>query len=446
MLLSKALAFGDTPTGQAWCLKALHPSDAVVTSSGIPDLTSVPSVVQNFSQTYNLMNPLAGQNDGNWDADVFFYPHPVFLGAVRTVDAAGTVAWSPILNAQINGATAAEKCATFATLCERYRLTYLGVTGYQNSSALSNQGLCAVAQYMDTPGYVSLPSTVPGMLGWLHEVWVTGPRTFTQLQTMPNAFLGAAREGMYAPFRMSETSQDWQVPGDLVVHENNQNSAGFVQDHVLPVSAPAPNYPYALSGSYYTAAGVLNQGVRTFRRSDTGMIHVSLQALSADASMMFYIRNGWETQILPGSTLTGFAQSSPVSDPRALASYFAISRELKDAYPAEYNDLGTLMKTIRDAASEVLPIIGKFSGMPILGSAAGKLVGSIGTGERRRKAKPGETVLPHSDGKSASRLNREKQALLNPAPPNWRMAERHMRQNAAPKGKSKRGQKGSRRR
>jgi len=62
--------------------------------------------------------------------------------------------------------------------------------------------------------------------------------------------------------------------------------------------------------------------------------------------------------------MTTFAKLSPVYDPLALQGYFAISREMRDAYPEEYNTFGALLGTIANAAATALPTI-----LPMLGKA-----------------------------------------------------------------------------
>lgn len=47
-----------------------------------------------------------------------------------------------------------------------------------------------------------------------------------------------------------------------------------------------------------------------------------------------------------------------------MATYFRISRELKDGYPADYNDLGKILDVIKGAAKFVLPIASNF--LPML--------------------------------------------------------------------------------
>lgn len=102
-------------------------------------------------------------------------------------------------------------------------MAYLGVTGYHNASAVSNNGLVAVAQYMETPAYIS-QTGLAGYVTRQWEWWPDGPRTFEQLQNMPNAYAGPARDGVYCPYRLSETSQDWCSASDPVVHMPNQPS------------------------------------------------------------------------------------------------------------------------------------------------------------------------------------------------------------------------------
>lgn len=104
VIAARQIPLGTTEQGKDWCLKALHPADPLTVANGIPDMSSVPSVFQNFSCSYTVMNPLPG-SPGNWDFGVFYYAHPYLIGALRTVDSAGAVVWSPIVNPHIPGET-----------------------------------------------------------------------------------------------------------------------------------------------------------------------------------------------------------------------------------------------------------------------------------------------------------------------------------------------------
>jgi len=75
---------------------------------------------------------------------------------------------------------------------------------------------------------------------------------------------------------------------------------------------------------------------------------------------------------------------SPLYDPVALAAYHRINRELKDAYPVDFNDLGKLWDVIKSAAKVVLPVIGSLG--PV-GAAVSTVGGSAIAGvEAIRKA------------------------------------------------------------
>lgn len=228
LIASKGLPLGTTESGRAWCLKALHPADSVSVVDGIPDEDSYPVVVQLYNQQYTVLNP-EPTSAGNWDVDVWLFAHPYIFAAVRTVSATGVTAWSTVLNNALAGTTVHDKRAALSAICERYRLSHLGVTAYLDSSAVSNNGMVACAQYMETPSYVSMVSpalataAVSGMADYasrLIETWVDPPRTYSQLQQSLNPYMGAAREGMYVPYKLSQTSQQWQNASDLVVHAN----------------------------------------------------------------------------------------------------------------------------------------------------------------------------------------------------------------------------------
>lgn len=359
LILARNIPMGSTETGRVWCLKALHPADSTIPFSGIPDPDSMPVVMQNYQQTVTCLNPTPSAS-GNWDLDVFFFPHPYLMGAVHTIDSAGVHQWTPILNNQISGASVSEKRASFTNTVERYRLGYLGITGYHDASALSNNGQLSAAQFTMSPSYTAIIS--PAMTGnteyvtRLVELWNDAPRTFEQLQSSPNAYFGAARDGVYVPFRLTETSQDWQSGSDTVLTANYEWSKlmnGYAY-HAIPNGVLARGFPYGLTAPMNNPA---SWGDLVHRRSDCGVVQISMRQLAQAASFTFYVRAGWEYQVQPGTQYVSFAKTSPQYDQEALTAYFLVSRELKDAYPASYNDLGSILSTIGSIAASILPAV-----------------------------------------------------------------------------------------
>lgn len=136
---------------------------------------------------------------------------------------------------------------------------------------------------------------------------------------MPNCYTGPAREGVYVPFRLSETSQDWQSASDLVIHCPFLGTASPAQamGFSFPTSSGGLMFPYGLDLPWFNGTS-LNGAQPVNKRSDTNMVHIAFRQLAKDASLMFHYRSGWEYQVLPGTTLVSFARSSPQYDPLAI--------------------------------------------------------------------------------------------------------------------------------
>lgn len=384
-------------------------------------------------QSINLINPTPTAV-GNWSLDVWCFAHPYIFGAVRTVDAANVVNWSPILNRQVDGATLQQKQIHFTHMVERYRLSYMGVTAYHDASAVDNNGLLACAQFMETNTYVSQNGVVSSQQApcftRVAEVWPDVPRTFEQLQQLPNAYLGPARDGCYAPYRLSRTCQTWQSGSDAVTHVSNalgKNLDGYSWT-AIPDTPAAPDYPYGLVGPSKAGTELVH------KRADDGVIHISIRNIAANASFTLYIRSGWEYQVLPGTTLAPFAKVSPMYDPTALTTYYRISRELKDAYPASYNDLGKLLGIIGNVAKNVIGTLFPAARIPLMAASAARgLLASRTSGQTPRGTGLGVTS-PTPETLSAADKERLAQKYRAARPPKSAPGKRPQKG----KGKTKR--------
>jgi hypothetical protein len=152
--------------------------------------------------------------------------------------------------------------------------------------------------------------------------------------------------------------------------------------------------------------------------------HLSARNLSNQTSFTFHFRIGIEIQLDPSSTLTPQLKLSPPFDPKALDVYFAIARELKDAYPADYNDAGKLWGAIKEALMVIAPpllaaIPGGQALVPLVGPAlegATTVGAAIRAKRRKRKAKQRQAVytgalwagVPEMPDDKALRLAAEK--------------------------------------
>jgi len=103
--------------------------------------------------------------------------------------------------------------------------------------------------------------------------------------------------------------------------------------------------------------------------------------------MSIYVRCGFEIQVPAGSLYSPQLKMSPPHDAVAIENYFQIARQLKDAYPADYNDLGKIWDVISGAAKAVAPFL---SAIPVAGPAlAAGLPLVAGAGDAVRRALSG---------------------------------------------------------
>jgi hypothetical protein len=420
-----SIPLGSSETGSAWALKALHPSDPGLPSSGWPDRSSVPSTILNFQMTRKLSPPSSATG---WSADVTILPDPVCFATVAYRNNDMSNQYASFNNSQLGADTSivgADYTTCLGKLLDSasaWRIAYMGVTVYQDGPDLANQGSVVAAQYPMHPvlcnpvGHFTPSSvthagaknvaTYDGPYFGRHGIsydFETGMPEFGQLQAMPNAYFGESKNGVYMPLRLTEDAMRWRGPNDVchllphtleafsVNHYTAQTKSSshstLVQNYFTPCGTFAlredgsgKQFPYwNLTTAYMDTnpdavtsddfSGVIAGDIVAAPLS-THFGAMCFQNISGSANLVFYFRMGIEIQTWPGSQYSSFLKLSSPEDEVALSSYFAISRQLKDAYPSEYNDLGKLWAVIKEIARRALPTALKFLG------PAGSVIGS----------------------------------------------------------------------
>jgi len=399
--MAKNLVMGATDTGKSWCIKALHPSDPLTEVRGIPDKSAVPSVFLNYQSTFTLSPP--GTGFPTWQFDSALVPHPItFMSVAKAYTNLSSASAVALSNQQITGATHTAKYQTFKTMCERWRLAYMSVTVYQDAPSLSDQGTIVVCQLPIQPkhsatGFSLAPYSTPPGSNWAYLCPITEGFTdsdlpsFERSQAMPNAYFSRSKEGAYVPLKLTKTCQKWHSQSDSVLSALDNSTTAVLGASPLatyfksasatfpPIVADLAAYNAAVGGVYphfdlhpvmmvasltdgiITAPNVF-LGDATSAMCNDNWAHISARNLSTSTSYSFFIRAGFEVQVQPGSVLSPDLKISPMYDEDALKSYFMISREMKDAYPADYNDLGKIWNVIKGVASTVAPYISKIPG------------------------------------------------------------------------------------
>lgn len=405
MIQAKGSVLGDTETGKTWCIKALHPSDPLTDVQGIPDHFSGATTLLNWQRTYTITANTGAT--GTWDCDITIAPTPSHFGAARRSDSTGATYYE-IVNTQLGANHDAAVTACNAAF-ERWRLAYCGATAYQDGPALSNQGTCAAAQFpamprmvpatvaCGLPGDVLVPQGIKGC-----ELWQSADLPdFTMLQSMPNAYFGESKDGCYMPLRLSANHQKWHGPGDnhvlgalyspMTLYSQAGNSLHTDVGASFPIvsvnnseAAYADNLgaliaawsttrmkaslwlPDATSFGAIADANTIAGSTKVIKTIGSLVNapcndlagRMCFRGLSVNTQVVVYLRVGFEVMVQPGTAYAPYLHLSPAFDPTAITAYYKISRELKDAYPADFNDLGKLWEVIKNAARVVLPIAG----------------------------------------------------------------------------------------
>jgi hypothetical protein len=420
-ILSRNLSLGATKEGADWCLKALHPSDPLMEVRGIPDESCVPSLMMNY-QTVTTVSPGNGAT-GTWRLDGQLIPNPLAFGAYTYTDSLATRT-AEVVNSQITGATHPDRLNQFLSDFRRWRLAYASVTIYQDGPDLANQGTVVVCQKPVVPTKFNLDTAYTSGIGsgYQHAFFMDSIDlpNYDVSQGMPNAYFGRSREGVYIPLKLTRTHQNWRDASCLVYQSNtsqrNTYTNAFTGGKLTLSSSNETDgtgiYPFMSVNDLHmynvTGAPV---GTLTSDFCNDTWADFSFRNMSVSTSLSFFWRFGFEVQCTPGSNMAPHLKLSPPHDELAVQTYFSIARELKDAYPAEFNDLGKIWDVISSIAKKVSPFLGMIPAVGPALAAGVPLVAQAGDSIREAlKRTAGPTV-----GSIASQADKEvaREAISN---------------------------------
>lgn len=384
--MKRGLQLGSTPSGSDWCLKALHPSDPMVEVRGIPDESAVPSVFLNYQTVTRVGAP--ADATGTWSYDGVVLPHPVqFMThkVTSTTDGVTSSTFSDVLNAQLDGLTHMAKYNSFRAQARRWRLAYMSVTVHQDGPSLADQGTLVCAQVPVQPKIYNAVGQQAYPVDQTKRMMVLGPNvcqfsdldrpSYTASQAMPNAYFNQSKHGCYMPLKLTRTCQEWHSDSDHVTvlnddttNDPDESGTNYNQGIAAVTNGAGTTWPFTTLTPFNPAFKVAPDTVQATRVDVwSGDVTSSLcndtwgticaRNMSVETSFSIFIRVGFEVQVVPTSILSPQQKISPPSDEIALRTYFAIARELKDAYPESYNSLSTLLGTIAGVAKDVLPTI-----------------------------------------------------------------------------------------
>lgn len=363
----------------------------------------------NWQNDRTLSYPTDGTGD-TWSADIEFLANPVGLYRAFTSSTnVGSDEFVLGLNTQL-GDTFADAYDALIASYQRWRIAYYSATVYYDAPALSDQGSVVAAQF-------PLEGRMVGGIGWSDEPNLMGYTTyligrfttedfpsFEKLLTMPNAYSGLAKDGVYLPLRLDSNHSQWKSEKDSFVDGSGTlDVEGSVCSNATAATRTAGLlYPSVdglwMNTSVHAASG---QPIPGMCSGIAGQ--ASFRNLAKVGRLRVVVRAGYECMASPGTAMTPFLAVSPPYDPQAIAAYYQISRELKDAYPASYNDLGKLWEVIKQVARVVAPVVP--APLRMVGSMVGNLVDTVRSRRKDESSLVATKTAPR-DGPPAAAMER----------------------------------------
>lgn len=386
VIADTALPLGSTDAGKNWCTKALHPADVVIPVA-IPDEQARPHAFLGFCGQFKISAPADLHDTDSWDHDGIATPDMINFATVVS-QKSGVLAeplmrrenlaseqTNRMLNTQITGegitpeAAYQAKLTTVLNNISEARLAYYGVTLEMQAPSLADQGVVVCSQY-DLPDDMFSAAGVNSATNStfaLKPIAVTRLKkmpTFASMMSIPGSYNGKMRDGMYAPLKQSpeclhftnvrstvESHIDWNAS------ENTDVDDALNFTKTTSVSSPigcCRDFTFARPDGTYPAGSVYIADERLPRLTNR-VIHWCVRGLSPQASLYLTVRCGYEVTCTPGSIYSPYLSLPPPPDYAAVQAYFAVARQLADAYPGDYNSLGALLPVIAQVAMDTLP-------------------------------------------------------------------------------------------
>lgn len=380
--------------GRDFVIKALHPAEPSIPGVAIPDGSTSKSIVKTFMTAVSIAAPADAVADTKMDIELNALPHPITVASYKisyTNAGGAATAYGTIRNAQMGQLPAGNddavaNSAFFADAASSWRMTSYSMTGVHDASAINNQGTIRAHQ---------APSSMLKFAGSVVETTSSkltcglpiggfqseAAPTYDQMAQI-GMFTGKLSDGFYMPLRLGTDAAYWRSPADMFIPLKGFTDVAadgtpgrLLLDAAQPAAAVAtsnfPFYDTVLLPAFYTAAaGIAGYGVQGFLSDNWGRI--CIKGMHVSSNIVLTIRLGLECRVNTRSVWATELTTAPVADPAAILAYKAMSQQMADAFPADYNDLGRIWEWISNAAKSLAPALNL---VPVVGPAINGIVG-----------------------------------------------------------------------
>lgn len=380
--------------GRDFVIKALHPAEPSIPGVAIPDGSTSKSIVKTFMTAVSIAAPADAVADTKMDIELNALPHPITVASYKIsyINAGGAAtAYGTIRNAQMGqlpaGADSAVANSAFlADAASSWRMTSYSITGVHDASAYNNQGTVRAHQ---------APSSMMTYAGSLIESTTSkltcglpiggfqseAAPTYDQMAQI-GMFTGKLNDGFYMPLRLGTDADHWRSPADMFIPLKGYTDVAadgtpgrFLLDSGAPPAGTGrSNFPFhdeGLTPAFYTAtSGIAGYAVQGFLSDNWGRI--CIKGMHVSSNIVLTIRLGLECRVNTCSVWATELTTAPAADPAAILAYKAMSQQMADAFPADYNDLGRIWQWISNAAKSLAPALNL---IPVVGPAINGVVG-----------------------------------------------------------------------
>jgi len=461
----KLQRFGVSGPARDWLLRALHPASEEK-CPGLPDQSATPVFRPDYRINTTIQAPFGASA---WDCFIWTPPGDVNAlfwatgpagtdftqalappgcqsGVVRLQQSSTTQQTVQFFDVNNPAITQAALTQNPATKPAGFRHMFKSITITQIASAVADQGQVYAAQYapnirqvgMNIPvGYDSgVPD--PANPGLNYPLYAAGystvlPASEGDLTAMsPDFYMGASRDGVYLPLRLSGPNQPFarSVPLGIAYRGGGASAEMTAFDlsgyplgatlrptgnrQLLPGSSIPwvftcamwvgdPNAPNNDRLSLDSGYDNINIGVVIFR----GLAGQNGGAFGA--ALQIKTIAGLEVAPNPEASDRVFTEPPAVYEAKALEAYYSLCLELKDAYPSSYNSLESIWDAIKSVASniwdiakpavktvaeKVIPMAVERGGQLIVDGLSGGLTGAR-RGTRSRQLLPAPRLLTY---------------------------------------------------
>jgi hypothetical protein len=412
----KLQRFGVSGPGRDWLLRALHPASEK-RCPGLPDQSATPVFRPDYRMNTTITAPPGASA---WDCLIWTPPgdvNAVFwatgaagtdfttnaappgcqVGAIQlqSVDTSNfNITWNDVLTPARDYAALTQSPQTKPA---GFRHMFKSITVTQIASAVSDQGQVYAAQFApnmkhvgsflgpQARGYdsgVNIPGSDPPasyqLYGSLYSTVL--PASEGDLTAMaPDFYMGASRDGVYLPLRLSGPTQPFarSVPTVTAYQSSGSNNVISALDiSPWPIGAyirPTANQPllggnaipwvFTVPMTQSDINALLVQDVNLDSGYDNINIGVVIFRGLAGANggqfgstLQIKTIAGHEVAPSPQASARVFTEPAAQYEAKALEAYYALCLELKDAFPASYNSLESIWDAIKSVASNIWDI------------------------------------------------------------------------------------------